>query len=261
MKFARYKTAESELERDAVLQEGKLYEIEGDIFGDWIMTGASCDESQVHLLAPFIPRSIIGVGKNYVAVNESKPAKLPEIPVFFYKPLSSVVGPEDHIVIPSPLSELKFESELAVVIGKKARNISEQEALDYVFGYTVANDVTAPQYFHADGHWMVGKSFDTFTPLGPYLETNLALDQINVQAVHNGQLKQDSPLDMMILSIPYLLAYLSRVMTLYPGDVLLSGSPAGAEFMKAGDRIECRIDGIGVLRNTLTNEGMNGKDE
>jgi 2-keto-4-pentenoate hydratase/2-oxohepta-3-ene-1,7-dioic acid hydratase in catechol pathway len=253
MKFARYKALEDGLERYALLQDGKLHDIEGDIFGEWLMTGIAFDEDQVHLLAPLVPRSIIGVGKNYVAANESKPSKLPEIPVFFYKPLSSVIGPNSSIVIPSALTEIKFESELAVVIGKKAHNISEQEALDYVFGYTVANDVTAPQYFHADGHWMVGKSFDTFTPLGPYLETELDLDKINVQAFHNGQLKQDSPLDLMILTIPFLLSYLSHVMTLHPGDVLLSGSPTGAEFMSAGDTIECRIDGIGVLHNVITN--------
>jgi 2-keto-4-pentenoate hydratase/2-oxohepta-3-ene-1,7-dioic acid hydratase in catechol pathway len=251
MKFVRFKSASDGSVKSAKLQEGKLHEIEGDIFGEWLLTGRIYDVNQVHLLTPFVPRSIIGVGKNYVAANEAKPDKLPAVPVLFNKPVSSVIGPFDEIVIPSSLSEVKFESELAVVIGKKAHKINEQEVMDYVFGYTVANDVTAPQFFHPDGHWMVGKSFDTFTPMGPYLTTGLNLSELTVQALHNGRLKQDSTLDLMILSIPFLLSYLSNVMTLYPGDVLLSGSPAGAEFMSAVDIIECNIDGIGNLRNTV----------
>lgn len=250
MKFARIKTS-NEIARFAILEQGKLHEIEGDIFADWKKTGNVYEESSVHLLAPCIPNSIIGVGKNYVAVGEAKPDHAPEIPVLFYKPVSSVIGPEDQIMMPSNLEGVKFESELAVVIGKKASKISEEEALDYVFGYTVANDITAPQFFHPDGHWMVGKSFDTFTPIGPYIETELQLSAVNVQAVHNGTLKQDSPLDLMILKIPYLLSYLSSVMTLHPGDVFLSGSPAGADFMAVGDTISCAINGIGVLSNKV----------
>ncbi len=251
MKFARFKTSANEVARLAILEQGKLYEIEGDIFTDWKKTGNEYEVSRVHLLAPLIPNTIIGVGKNYVAMGEAKPEHVPAIPVLFYKPVSSMIGPEDQIMLPSGLEGVKFESELAVVIGKKASKISEEEALDYVFGYTIANDITAPQFFHPDGHWMVGKSFDTFTPIGPYIETELQLAAVNVQAVHNGTLKQDSPLDLMILKIPYLLSYLSNVMTLQPGDVFLSGSPAGADFMAAGDTISCTIDGIGVLTNKV----------
>jgi 2-keto-4-pentenoate hydratase/2-oxohepta-3-ene-1,7-dioic acid hydratase in catechol pathway len=249
MKFARFQLNSEGSAKQAVLKEQMLYEIEGNIFDKWRYTESSYPLDKVTLLAPFIPASIIGVGKNYVAAGDSKPEKLPEIPVFFYKPVSSVIGPEADIVLPAGASQVKFESELAVVIGKQARHVTEQEALDYVFGYTVTNDITASQFFHPDGHWMVGKSFDTFTPLGPFLETELDLAQVRVQAQHNGQRKQDSGLDLMILSIPYLISYLSRVMTLQPGDVLLSGSPAGADFMAAGEQIECQIDGIGILRN------------
>lgn len=251
MKFARFKTTTDGIARCAVLEQGRLHEIEGDIFTEWKKTGNIYEESKVNLLAPFIPNSIIGVGRNYVAKDETKPDRLPQIPVLFYKPVSSLIGPEDKIVMPSSLKEIKFESELAVVLGKKAYKITEEEALEYVFGYTIANDITAPQYFHPDGHWMVGKSFDTFTPIGPYLETELDLSTLNVQAEHNGTLKQNSHLDLMILSIPYLISYLSNVMTLQPGDIFLSGSPAGAEFMVVGDSISCTIDGIGVLSNRV----------
>ena len=251
MKFARFKIANDGIIRSAVLEQGKLHEIEGDIFSVWNKTGKNYDESKVRLLAPFIPNSIIGVGKNYVAQGESKPEITPDIPVLFYKPVSSLIGPEDEIVMPSSLNQVKFESELAVVIGKKAHHIKEEEVFDYVFGYTIANDVTAPQYFHPDGHWTVAKSFNTFTPIGPYIETELDLSKLNIQADHNDSRKQDSTLDLMILKIPYLISYLSSVMTLQPGDVFLSGSPAGADFMNIGDSISCRIDGIGVLSNRV----------
>lgn len=251
MKFARFKTSNNEIARTAVLEQGSLHEIEGDIFTDWKKTGNVYEANSVRLLAPLIPNSIIGVGKNFVAIGEAKPDHAPAIPVLFYKPVSSMIGPEDQIIMPAQLDGVKFESELAVVIGKKASKITEEEALDYVFGYTIANDVTAPQYFHPDGHWMVAKSFDTFTPIGPYIETELNLSTLNVQAEHNGTLKQDSPLDLMILKIPYLISYLSSVMTLQPGDVFLSGSPAGADFMAVGDSISCRIDGVGVLNNRV----------
>ncbi|NHN33589.1 fumarylacetoacetate hydrolase family protein [Paenibacillus agricola] len=250
MKFARFQLNTDGSILQAVLREQTLYVTEGDIWGKWNYKGPSYNLNEVTLLAPFVPNSIIGVGKNYIASGESKPEKLPDIPVFFYKPVSSVIGPEADIVIPAGAKEIKFESELAVIIGKQARHVSEQDALDYVFGYTITNDITASQFFHPDGHWMVGKSFDTFTPLGPVIETELDLTQVRVQAQHNGQRKQDSGLDLMILSIPFLIAYLSRVMTLQPGDVILSGSPAGADFMGASELIECQIDGIGILRNS-----------
>ncbi|MDF2959284.1 MAG: ureidoglycolate lyase [Paenibacillus sp.] len=251
MKFARFQDKNTGTVKSAVLREQTLYEIEGDLFDGWKYTGPSNQLSEVTLLPPLKPRSVIGVGANYIAQGGTKPEQLPEIPVFFTKPLSSVIGTGEPIVIPSGIGEVKFESELAVVIGRTARHVSEQDALNYVFGYTIANDVTAPQFFHPNGHWMVGKSFDSFTPLGPYLETELDLDTIRVQAVHNGRQKQDSGLDLIILTVPFLISYLSRVMTLQPGDVILSGSPAGAEFMKAGDVIDCIIDEIGVLHNPV----------
>jgi 2-keto-4-pentenoate hydratase/2-oxohepta-3-ene-1,7-dioic acid hydratase in catechol pathway len=251
MKFARYQDTAGGAPKSAVLREQTLHEIEGDLFAGWSYTGSTVPLSEVSLLAPLKPNSVIGVGANYIPQGGVKPEQLPDIPVFFYKPLSSVIGTGEPIVIPSGVDEVKFESELAVVIGRTARNVSEQDALDYVFGYTVANDVTAPQFFHPNGHWMVGKSFDSFTPLGPYVETELNLDEIRIQALHNGKLKQDSGLDLIILNVPFLISYLSRVMTLQPGDVILSGSPAGAEFMKAGDEIDCIIDEIGVLHNPV----------
>ena len=174
MKFARFKVEGSKVYQ-GVLTEDTMKVIEGDLFGDWAYTGETFSVSEVTLLAPLEPNQIIGIGANYVSNKVDLPSELPEIPVFFFKPTSSVIGPEADIVIPEGIDEVKFESELAIVIGKEAKNVPEAEVLDYVFGYTVGNDVTAPQFFHQDGHWTIGKSFDTFTPLGPVLKRSLIL--------------------------------------------------------------------------------------
>lgn len=136
-------------------------------------------------------------------------------------------------------------------MGKTAKNVPEDEVLDYVFGYTVGNDVTAPQFFHQDGHWTIGKSFDTFTPLGPVIETELDPLAVKVEARLNGIEKQNSATELMIIPIKRMVSYLTKVMTLQPGDVILTGSPVGAEFVNAGDVIECEIKGIGTLRNSF----------
>jgi 2-keto-4-pentenoate hydratase/2-oxohepta-3-ene-1,7-dioic acid hydratase in catechol pathway len=249
MKFARFQARGEETIRAGVVVDETIQEINGDIFSEWDYTSRNYSLDQVKLLAPLKPNQVIGIGANYVASKEELPKPIPEIPVFFFKPLSSVVGPEEQIEIPDGIEEVKFESELAVVIGKKVRNISESEVLNAIFGYTIGNDVTAPQFFRQDGHWMVGKSFDTFTPLGPFIETDFDPSTARIQAYQNGEKKQDSTTNLMIVPIPYMISYLSRVMTLMPGDVILTGSPVGAEFLKNNDLIECKIDGIGALQN------------
>ena len=250
MKFTRFTFEDKEY--TGVLHDDIIREIKGDIFTEWEYTGQNFAVDEVKLLAPFVPNQIIGIGANFVAKKEDLPSELPEIPVFFFKPTSSFIGPEDEIVIPEGCSEVKFESELAVIIGKEAKNISESEVFDYVFGYTVGNDVTAPAFFHEAGHWTIGKSFDTFTPLGPVIETELNPKDVRVKAVLNGSEKQNSGMDLMIISIEKMISYLSKVMTLVPGDVILTGSPVGAEFVGEHDVIECTIEEIGTLRNKFT---------
>ncbi|RFU70910.1 DUF2437 domain-containing protein [Peribacillus saganii] len=251
MKFTRFLV-------DAVVHTGiietdeTIRGISGDIFGEWEYTGETFNQSEVKFLAPLEPNQIIGIGANYVSKVQDLPEQLPEIPVFFFKPVSSVIGPEDEIVIPNGTEQVKFESELAIVIGKEAKNVPESKVLDYVFGYTVGNDVTAPQFFHQDGHWTIGKSFDTFTPLGPIIETELDPFQVKVEARLNGVEKQNSATELMIIPIRKMISYLTNVMTLKPGDVILTGSPVGAELVGDEDVIECSIKEIGVLRNTFT---------
>lgn len=250
MKFTRF--AQGSSVYTGVMSENTIQEINGDIFGDnWEYTGQIFSVTDVTLLAPIKPNQIIGIGANYVSKLEDRPSELPEIPVFFFKPISSVIGPEEEIIIPEGIEQVKFESELAIVIGKEAKNVPESEVLDYVFGYTVGNDVTAPQFFHQDGHWTIGKSFDTFTPLGPVIETELDLFTVKVEARLNGVEKQNSATELMIIPIRRMVSYLTKVMTLKPGDVILTGSPVGAEFVGAGDIIECKIKEIGTLSNSF----------
>lgn len=233
------------------ITENIIMEITGDIFGDWEFTGKTFSAEEVRLLPPLKPNQIIGIGANYVSKLEDKPSEFPEIPVFFFKPTSSVIGPDEEIIIPKGIEQVKFESELAIIIGKEAKNVTESNVLDYVFGYTVANDVTAPQFFHEDGHWTIGKSFDTFTPLGPVIETEMDPFSIKVESRLNDVEKQNSSTELMIIPIRRMISYLTSVMTLKPGDVILTGSPVGAELVGAGDVIECRINEIGTLRNTF----------
>lgn len=249
MKFTRFQVGSESY--TGVLEGETIREVKGDVFTSWTYTGNVFSIGEVKLLAPLVPNQIIGIGANYVAKKEELPSELPAIPVFFFKPTSSVIGPEDEIIIPEGIDEVKFESELAVVIGKEAKNISEEDVLDYIFGYTVGNDVTAPQFFREDGHWTIGKSFDTFTPLGPVIETELDPALVKVEARLNGEEKQNSSTELMIVTLRKMVSYLSNVLTLKPGDVILTGSPLGAEMVKAGDVIECEIKEIGNLRNTF----------
>ncbi|MDQ0216975.1 DUF2437 domain-containing protein [Peribacillus cavernae] len=257
MKFTRF-TVNSEI-HTGVVTDDAIKEIKGNLFGDWEYTGQTFSRSDVKLLAPLEPNQIIGIGANYVSNVEDLPSELPEIPVFFFKPTSSVIGPEEEIVIPAGIEQVKFESELAIVIGKEAKNVPEADVLDYVFGYTVGNDVTAPQYFHQDGHWTIGKSFDTFTPLGPVIETEIDPLNVKVEAKLNDVEKQNSATELMIIPIRKMVSYLTTVMTLKPGDVILTGSPVGAELVGAGDVIECGIKEVGTLRNTFTAARENAK--
>lgn len=249
MKFARFK--KDNIVYNGIVTESGIQQINGDLFTEWSKTDNIFSLDEVELLVPFEPRHIIGIGANYVGSKEELPNELPKIPVFFFKPTSSVIPTGKPIVIPNGIDEVKFESELAVVIGKRARDLKEEEVTDYIFGYTVANDVTAPQFFREDGHWTIGKSFDTFTPLGPVVETELDPDKVVIKAYLNGEKKQDSETSLMIVSMRKMIAYLSNVMTLEAGDVILTGSPLGAVMMKAGDEIVCEIEEIGELRNPV----------
>jgi 2-keto-4-pentenoate hydratase/2-oxohepta-3-ene-1,7-dioic acid hydratase in catechol pathway len=209
----------------------------------------------LHLVAPLDPGKIVAIGLNYVdhVTELDKSRKLPEFPVMFMKPPSGVIGPDAEIRLANPANDTHYEAEICVVIGKTATDVDEASALDYVFGYTCGNDVSDRVVQYAGGQWIQGKGYDTYCPLGPCIETDLDVSNVRVQSRLNGENRQNETTASLIFSIPFLISYVSKVMTLNPGDVIMTGTPAGVGPMKAGDTIEIDVEGIGVLRNPVVN--------
>ncbi|MCO5216964.1 MAG: fumarylacetoacetate hydrolase family protein [Thermomicrobiales bacterium] len=211
--------------------------------------------ADVDILAPLEPGKIVAIGRNYLEhVKElDKTATVPEFPVMFMKPPSAVIGPGAPIRLANPENETHYEAELCVVIGKTATDVEEASALDYVFGYTCGNDVSDRKVQFASGQWIQGKGYDSYCPLGPWIETELDPGDVLVQSRLSGEARQSEPTSSLIFSVPFLISYISKVMTLYPGDVIMTGTPHGVGPMKAGDTIEIEIAGIGVLSNPVVN--------
>jgi 2-keto-4-pentenoate hydratase/2-oxohepta-3-ene-1,7-dioic acid hydratase in catechol pathway len=206
----------------------------------------------VRLLAPVIPRSkIVGVGRNYAEHAAELGNAVPPAPLLFLKPNTSVIGPDDAIVLPDWSEEVDHEAELAVVIGKVTRNVRPDEALSRVFGFTVANDVTARDVQRADSQWTRAKGFDSSCPLGPWIVPGLDVDDLAVLARVNGAVRQDGRTSQMVFDVAYLVSYVSEVFTLLPGDVILTGTPAGVGPLAERDVVEVEVEGIGVLRNPV----------
>ena len=212
--------------------------------------------SDVRLLAPVLPRSkVVGVGRNYAAHAAELGSEVPEEPLLFLKPNTSVIGPGDPILYPPQTEELHFEGELAVVIGRICRDVPAAQATDVIFGYTIANDVTARDLQRSDVQFTRAKGFDSFCPLGPWIETDLDpqafADGVGVRTHLEGDLKQDGNTRDMVFDVPTLIEKISSVMTLLPGDVILTGTPEGVGPMQVGDEVEVSIDGLGVLTNKV----------
>jgi 2-keto-4-pentenoate hydratase/2-oxohepta-3-ene-1,7-dioic acid hydratase in catechol pathway len=212
--------------------------------------------SDVRLLAPVIPRSkVVAIGRNYAAHAAELGNDVPEEPLMFLKPNTSVVGPGDHVFYPPQTERLDYEGELAVVIGRICRDVPPEQATDVIFGYTIANDVTARDLQARDGQWTRAKGFDSFCPLGPWIENDLDpqtfADGVSIQTHLNGDLVQDGSTKDLIFDIPTLVAHITSVMTLLPGDVILTGTPEGIGPMQPGDEVEVSVGGLGALTNTV----------
>jgi len=206
----------------------------------------------VRLLAPVLPRSkVVGIGRNYAAHAAELGNDVPDEPLMFLKPNTAVVGPNDPIFYPRQTQNLHYEGELAVVIGRICRDVPAEKAADVIHGYTVANDVTARDLQRSDVQFTRAKGFDSFCPLGPWIETELDVSDVQVQTYLNGDLKQDGSTKDMIFDVPALIAHVSSVMTLLPGDVILTGTPAGVGPMEVGDEVEVSIAGLGTLTNKV----------
>lgn len=232
----------------------ELVVLAGDpMFVGYETTDVRVPIGDVALLAPVIPRSkVVAVGRNYRDHAAEFGNEVPAEPLLFFKPNTSVIGPNDAIARPAQSSRVEFEGELAVVIGRIAKNVPAERARDYIFGYTIANDVTARDLQRSDGQWARAKGFDTFCPIGPAIETEFdpAGDARVVTRV-NGEVRQDAPLTDMVHSVADVIAYASAAFTLLPGDVILTGTPAGVGEIVAGDVVEVEITGLGILRNTV----------
>jgi 2-keto-4-pentenoate hydratase/2-oxohepta-3-ene-1,7-dioic acid hydratase in catechol pathway len=237
------------------LQESVVRDLEGDIYVDPRPGRPIAPLEQVELLPPCLPSKILAVGLNYADhAAEAGKAPPPE-PLLFLKPPSAVIGPEAPIVLPSLSRRVDYEAELALVVGRRCRNVRPEEASAYILGYTCANDVTARDLQRRDGQWTRSKGFDTFGPLGPWIVTDLDPSDVEVTARVNGVVRQRASTRSLIFAVPQLLAFASAVMTLQPGDVLLTGTPAGVGPLQAGDVVEVAVAGIGVLRNPVVGEG------
>ncbi|WP_404475676.1 fumarylacetoacetate hydrolase family protein [Microbacterium aerolatum] len=251
MKIARF--SHNDAIQYGILDEQELVVLAGDpMFAGFDTTGERVPLADAALLAPVIPRSkVVCVGKNYHDHAAEMGGVAPEEPLLFLKPNTSVIGPGDTIVRPTLSEQTEHEGELAVVIGRIAKNVKAENALDYVFGYTVANDVTARDLQRKDGQWTRGKGFDTFCPLGPVIETEFDDADATIETRVNGEVRQHAPLSDMIHSVADIIEYASAVFTLLPGDVILTGTPAGVGRFAAGDTVEVEVSGIGILRNTV----------
>ncbi|MGC8836899.1 MAG: fumarylacetoacetate hydrolase family protein [Anaerolineae bacterium] len=234
--------------------EGRLHEIAAwedgrPVPGRWLGLA-----EEFRLLAPCAPTKVLAVGLNYAAHAAEAGMEVPEEPVFFLKPPSAVIGPEEAIVYPKLSRRVDYEAELAVVIGRRARRVAPEEALDYVLGYTCGLDVTARDLQRSDGQWTRAKGFDTFCPLGPWIVPDLDPHDLLVECRVNGQVRQRARTSDLIFPVEDLIHRASLVMTLEPGDVLLTGTPSGIGPLQPGDEVEVEIEGIGILRNVVVAE-------
>jgi 2-keto-4-pentenoate hydratase/2-oxohepta-3-ene-1,7-dioic acid hydratase in catechol pathway len=255
VRIARYTTGDDPT-YGAVEDEGGrlvLAELQGDpLYQATVFTGVRTPLDDVRLLAPVIPRSkVIGIGKNYADHAAEMGSEVPKEPLMFLVPNTAVVGPGDPVVMPPQSSEVHYEGELAVVIGKLCKDVSVDRAAEVIYGYTCANDVTARDLQRGDGQWSRAKGFDTFCPLGPWIETSLDISDLQVTTRLEGQTVQDSRTSLMMHDVPALVAHVSSAFTLLPGDVILTGTPAGVGPVQEGQHVEVEVEGIGVLSNVF----------
>jgi len=253
LKFARYRRGRR---RGYALVEGEgLRPIVGTPFGVWRASDDVLPLSEVKLLAPVRPSKVLGVALNYRSHVERSPLpdlhEEPKAPEFFLMPPSAIIGPEEPIRLPAGSGRVDYEGELVVVIGRKARRVPAEKALDYVLGYTCGNDVSARDWQQGDLQWWRAKGSDTFAPLGPWLVTDLDPAELELRTRVNGREVQHTSTASLIHDVAHLLSFASQAMTLVPGDLLYSGTPGSTASLQRGDLVEVEIDGIGVLRNPV----------
>ncbi|HSM02778.1 MAG TPA: fumarylacetoacetate hydrolase family protein [Acidimicrobiia bacterium] len=250
MKVVRIRTEGDEIAYGVAEPEGiALYR--GTPFVAWEPTDTIIPFDEAHLLSPVFPTKVVCVGRNYAEHADELGNEVPDEPVIFIKPSTSVIGPGAPIVLPPESAEVHHEAELAVVVAKVSHRVAAEDAASHIFGYTAGNDVTARDLQRKDGQWTRGKGFDSFCPLGPAIETELDPAGLRISCEVNGDLRQEASTYDMVFGVAELFAFVSRVMTLLPGDVILTGTPSGVGPIRAGDRVEVTIERIGTLANPV----------
>jgi 2-keto-4-pentenoate hydratase/2-oxohepta-3-ene-1,7-dioic acid hydratase in catechol pathway len=257
MKFCRFvkrgaASSTSPLPHYGLIEGDNVIEISGVPWGQWSRGTRSSRFADVRLLAPVEPSKIVCIGRNYAAHAAELGNEVPKEPLLFLKPPSSIIGPEEPIVLTKYSQRVEHEGELALVIGRRCSQLRDtDDALSYVMGYTCLNDVTARDLQKADVQFTRGKGFDTFCPIGPYIESGLDPSDVLVETRVNGALRQSGATSLMVYPPAFLVRWISRMMTLLPGDVIATGTPAGVGPLAAGDTVEVSVAGVGVLRNPV----------
>jgi len=250
MRIIRFSREDSEPEW-GWLQDNQIGLLSSAPFGPYHRSEPSVTLDKVKLLPPVTPSKVIAVGRNYVEHAHEHQVEVPDRPLIFMKPPSSIIGSGVDILLPPQSQQVEYEAELAVVIGNAGRWIDVMDVDQYILGYTIANDVTARDLQKNDGQWTRAKGFDTFCPLGPWIETNLDPSDVLITSRLNGEIRQMTSTREMVFNIPQLVVYISSIMMLQPGDVILSGTPAGVGQIRKEDVVSITIEGIGELINSV----------
>jgi len=253
MRIVRFQ-AESRAPQYGWLLEDKVGEIDGNPFGKYRRRDAKTPLTDVRLLAPCTPSKIVCVGRNYVEHAKELGNEVPKIPLIFLKPPSAIINPGDTIILPPQSKQVEHEAELVAVIGRRARNVTAEEARKHIFGYTVGNDVTARDLQNIDDQWTRAKGFDTFCPFGPWIDTEFNIADALITCKVSGQPRQMASTRDMVFNVGMLVAYISSVMTLEPGDIVFTGTPSGVGALLDGNEVVVEIEGLGILRNPVAAE-------
>lgn len=255
MRIVRYETQDGKKPKYGWLLDGKVGEIGGNIFGRYQRKEAEMPLADVRLLAPSEPTKILCVGRNYVEHAKELGNEVPKIPLIFMKPPSSVISNGDTIILPPQSAQVEHEGELVVVISKRGRHITPENARKHILGYTIGNDVTARDLQKSDGQWTRAKGFDTFCPFGPWIDTEFDPADSVVTCRVNGQMRQMASTRDMVFNVGVLISYISSVMTLESGDLIFTGTPSGVGQLKDGDEVSVEIEGLGEIKNKVKSEG------
>jgi len=253
MKILRFQTSDL-TPRFGWLFEDQVGQIDGDPFSAFRRLEPEFPVDKVHILPPVKPQKIICLGRNYEAHAKEHGVEMGEIPTLFLKPPSSIIGPGDSILLPPQSQQVQHEAELALIIGKRGRWIPPDDAFDHVFGYTIANDVTARDLQHNDVQWTRGKGFDTFCPLGPWIDTDFDPVDALITCHVDEEMRQMASTRDMFFTVPQLVVFISSVMTLEPGDVILTGTPSGVGDLVEGNTVRITIEGLGTLANPVSDD-------